>query len=91
MRTASDEQIARAVAPFFPGVAMEIDVAVMKRYRETGAPVWSESTVIDRGGLAKLQEIMAAGGVIAPDKIVPYEAIVASDVALEAQRAVLPK
>jgi NitT/TauT family transport system substrate-binding protein len=91
MKVASDEQIAGAVAPYFPGVPMEISVTVVKRYRETGAPLWSESTVIDRGGLAKLQEIMAIGGVIAPEKIVAYEAIVASDVALQAQRMVPPR
>jgi NitT/TauT family transport system substrate-binding protein len=91
MKAASDEQVAGAIAPFFPGVPMEISVAVMKRYRETGAPIWSQSTVIDRDGLAKLQEIMAIGGVLAPEKVVAYEAIVASDVALEAQRAVPPR
>jgi hypothetical protein len=47
--------------------------------------------VIDRAGLAKLQEIMAIGGVIAPERVVAYEAIVASDVALEAQRTVPPR
>jgi hypothetical protein len=47
--------------------------------------------VIDRDGLAKLQEIMAIGGVLAPEKVVAYEAIVASEVALEAQRAVAPR
>jgi hypothetical protein len=91
MKAASDEQVAGAIAPFFPGVPMEISVAVMKRCRETGAPIWSQSTVIDRDGLAKLQEIMAIGGVLAPEKVVAYEAIVASDVALEAQRAVPPR
>jgi NitT/TauT family transport system substrate-binding protein len=91
MKTADNEQIASAIAPYFPGVPIEISVTVVKRYRGTGAPVWSESTVIDRGGLAKLQEIMAMGGVIAPEKVVPYEAIVASDVALKAQHTVLPR
>jgi NitT/TauT family transport system substrate-binding protein len=87
MKAASDEQIAAAIAPFFPGLSMEIHVAVLKRYRSTGAPVWPESTVIDRGGLAKLQEVMVDGGVLSPAKIVAYEAIVASDVALKAQQS----
>jgi hypothetical protein len=34
---------------------------------------------------------MIAGGVLAPDKIVAYEAIVAPDVALKAQQALAPK
>jgi len=91
MKTASDEQVAAVLAPYFPGLPMEVNVAVMKRYRSTGAPIWSESTVIDRGGLAKLQEVMVAGGVLAADKIVPYEAIVAPDVALQAQRSLLAR
>ena len=91
MKAASDEQIAGAIAPYFPGIPKQISVTVVKRYRETRAPLWSESTVIDRGGLAKLQEIMAIGGVIAPEKVVAYEAIVASDVAIEAQRKVSPR
>jgi hypothetical protein len=48
-------------------------------------------TMIDREGLTKLQEIMAIGGVVSPDKVVAYEAIVASDVALQAQRSLPPK
>jgi NitT/TauT family transport system substrate-binding protein len=46
MKTASDEQIARAIAPYFPGIPMEISVTVVKRYRETGAPVWSHMIVL---------------------------------------------
>jgi hypothetical protein len=65
-------------------------VAVLERYRNTGAPVWSESPVIDREGLAKLQEIMVAEGLLSPAKIIAYEAIVASDVALKAQQSLPP-
>jgi hypothetical protein len=34
---------------------------------------------------------MVIGGVLAPDKIVAYEAIVAPDLALQAQRSLLSK
>jgi NitT/TauT family transport system substrate-binding protein len=91
MKANSDERIAAAIAPYFPGVPLDIHVAIMKRYRGTGAPIWSESTLVDRAGLAKLQEVMTAGGVLAPDKIVAYEAIVAPDVALKAQQSLAPK
>ena len=91
MKAASDERIAAAIAPYFPGVPMDIHVAIMKRYRGTGAPIWSDSTLVDRGGLAKLQEVMIAGGVLASDKIVAYEAIVAPDVAMKAQQSLAPK
>ena len=91
MKANSDERIAAAIAPYFPGLPLDIHVAIMKRYRGTGAPIWSESTLVDRGGLAKLQEVMIAGGVLASDKIVAYEAIVASDMALKAQQSLTPK
>jgi NitT/TauT family transport system substrate-binding protein len=91
MQAANDEQIATAIAPFFPGLTTDIHVAVLKRYRGTGAPVWPESTVIDRGGLAKLQEVMVEGGVLSPAKIVAYDAIVASDIALNAQQSLKPR
>ena len=87
MKGASDERIAAAIAPFFPGVPMDIHVAVMQRYRGSGAAIWPESTVVDRAGLAKLQDIMVAGGVLAPDKIIGYEAIVAPEVAQQAQQS----
>ena len=91
MKAASDEKIAAAIAPYFPGLTMDIHVAIMKRYRGTGAPIWSESTLVDRVGLAKLQEVMVADGVLAADKIVAYEAIVATDVAHKAQQSLSPK
>jgi NitT/TauT family transport system substrate-binding protein len=91
MKSASDAEIAAAIAPYFPGIPVDIHEAVLKRYRATGAPVFSESPVVDRGGLAKLQEIMTIGGVLAPEKVVPYEAIVATDLALLAQKAGAPK
>ena len=86
IKAATGEQIAAALAPHFPGLPPEVTVAVIKRYRETGAPVLSETPTISRVGLTKLQEVMAIGGVIAPAKIVPYEAIVATEFALEAER-----
>ncbi len=64
MRTHSDEQVAAAVAPYFPGMSEETTVSVMRRYRETGAPIFSRSPVIDAEGLAKLQDVMVAGGVL---------------------------
>jgi NitT/TauT family transport system substrate-binding protein len=91
MKANNDERIAAAIAPYFPGVPLDTHVAIMKRYRGTGAPIWSESTLVDRGGLAKLQEVMIAGGVLAPDKTVAYEAIVATDVALKAQQSLTAK
>jgi hypothetical protein len=50
MKAASDEQIAGAIAPYFPSIPMEISATLVKRYRETGAPVCSQSPVIYRTG-----------------------------------------
>ena len=82
MKTASDEKIAAAIAPYFPGLTTDIHVAIMKRYRGTVIRILVRiDTGRYRAGLAKLQEVMVAGGVLASDKIVAYEAIVATDVA----------
>jgi NitT/TauT family transport system substrate-binding protein len=91
LKAASDEQIARTVAPYFPGTPLEISTAVVRRYRETRAPLWSESPVIDRQGLAKLEEVIVLGGVMAPEKIVPYEAIVAPEATSDVARPLAPK
>jgi NitT/TauT family transport system substrate-binding protein len=91
MKAATDAQIAAALAPHFPGLPPDITVDVIKRYRGTGAPILSETPQISRTGLAKLQEVMVIGGVIDPSKIVPYEAVVAAEFAVEAQRSVPPK
>jgi len=91
MKAATDAQIAAALAPHFPGLPPDITVDVIKRYRGTGAPILSETPQISRTGLAKLQEVMVIGGVIDPSKTVPYEAIVATEFAVEADRSVLPK
>ena len=86
MGKASPEDVAKALASYFPGIPLEDSAGVIRRYRATGAPVYSESTVIPRDGLAKLQEVMIEGGILPAGKVVPYEAIVISDIAREAQR-----
>ena len=77
MKSATDEQIADAVAPHFPGLPKEDNVASIKRFRTSGAPIYSDDPVVDRAGMAKLQEVMVEGGVLPADKVVAYEAIVA--------------
>jgi NitT/TauT family transport system substrate-binding protein len=76
MATASEKDVAEAIAPFFPGLSVEDNVGVVNRYRTAGVPIWSETTLVDAGGLAKAQEIMVVGGVLPADKKVPYDKIV---------------
>ena len=48
----------------------------MNRYRTVGVPIWATNTVVDKGGLAKAQEIMVIGGVLPAGKEVAYDKIV---------------
>jgi NitT/TauT family transport system substrate-binding protein len=86
MTSASAQDVAEAIAPFFPGLSIEDNVAVVSRYRTVGVPIWATSTVVDRAGLAKAQEIMVVGGVLPADKKVDYDAIVTTSYAEKAQQ-----
>jgi len=76
MKTASEKDVAEAIAPFFPGLTIEDNIAVVSRYRTVGVPIWATSTIVDPAGLAKAQEIMVVGGVLPADKKVDYDKIV---------------
>jgi NitT/TauT family transport system substrate-binding protein len=84
-RNASPREIAEAIAPFFPGLTIEDNMVVVERYRTLGVQIWAETTVMDRAGLAKAQEIMTLGGVLPKGKSVPYEKIVTTEFADKAQ------
>ena len=85
VKTADTKEIAEAISPYFPALPMDDNIAVVNRYRNIGVGIWAESTVMDKAGLAKAQEIMVVGGVLPADKIVPYEKLVTTDYALKAQ------
>jgi NitT/TauT family transport system substrate-binding protein len=84
--TASEKDIAEAIAPFFPGLNADDNIAVVSRYRSAGVPIWASSTVVDQGGLARAQEIMVLGGVLPADKKVAYDRIVTTAYAEKAQQ-----
>lgn len=86
VKSASEQDIATTVASYFPGLSVEDNVTVIKRYRTVGLPLWAESTVVDKAGLAKAQEIMVVGNVLPADKTVPYENIVTTEFATKAQQ-----
>ena len=44
IKTASEKEIAEAIAPFFPGLTIEDNIAVVNRYRTVGVPIWATST-----------------------------------------------
>ena len=91
IKTATDKDIAEAIAPFFPGLTVDDNIAVVHRYRNLGEPIWAESTVVDPAGLAKAQEIMVIGGVLPADKKVAYDNIVTKAFAEKAQQKLASK
>jgi NitT/TauT family transport system substrate-binding protein len=76
MRTASTAEVADAIKSYFPGVSADENVAVVERFRNSGAPIWSDLPQVDPAGLAKIQEIMVSGGTLPADKVLPYDTIV---------------
>ena len=86
VKTASAKDIAEAIAPFFPGVTIDENIAVVNRYRTVGVPIWATSTIVDEGGLAKAQEIMVVGGVLPADKKISYDKLVTTTFANAAEK-----
>jgi len=84
VKTASAKEIAETVASFFPGLSIDASVATIERFRSSGAPIWVDTPEVSVEGLKKFQEIMVAGGVIAADKVLPYDTIVAPEFARNA-------
>lgn len=76
VKTASAADIADAIAPYFPSLTKDDNIAVVNRYRTVGVPIWATTTMPDKGGLAKAQEIMVVGGVLTEDKKVPFDKLV---------------
>jgi NitT/TauT family transport system substrate-binding protein len=86
VKTASARDIAETIAPFFPGVTVDENIAVVTRYRTVGVPIWATSTIVDAGGLAKAQEIMVVGGVLPADKKIAYDKLVTTGFAQAAEK-----
>lgn len=76
VQTASVKEIAEVIKPFFPAQTLKDNMIVVNRYRTLGVPIWATSPIVDRGGLAKAEEIMTIGGVLPAKKQVPYDKIV---------------
>jgi NitT/TauT family transport system substrate-binding protein len=86
VKTAPEKEIAEAVMPFFPGLSLDDNIAVVNRYRTVGVPIWATSPVVDEAGLAKLQEIMVVGGVLPADKKIAYDKLVTNTYAAKAEQ-----
>jgi NitT/TauT family transport system substrate-binding protein len=88
VKKAGVKEVAEAVSPFFPGLSLDDNIAVVNRYRTVGVPIWAESTVVDPDGLARLQTIMVSGGVLTADKQVAYDKLVTTEYAAKAQKKI---
>ena len=60
--TASDEALARLIAPRFPAVPMDVLCNAVSRYRLAG--VWSDTPTVSRTGIDRLRNSLLAGGFV---------------------------
>jgi NitT/TauT family transport system substrate-binding protein len=88
MKTATDEEIVEAIAPYFPGVPKEDNLGPIKRMRTSGAPIFSADPVLDKPSLTKMQAIMVESGIMPADKVIAFEALVAPAYGEKAKAAV---
>jgi NitT/TauT family transport system substrate-binding protein len=76
VRSQPSSVIAPDIVQFFPLMAVPSAERAIDRYRATGAPIWADTPLVDRAGLAKLQDVMVDAGVLPSDKRVRYEDLV---------------
>lgn len=77
--SAASAELAQQVAEFFPGMAQADLVAAIDRYRGIG--LWKTSTLVEKGAMDQLQEMLVSSGVLEPAKRVPYEQLVVAEFA----------
>lgn len=63
VQTATDEQVAQAMQPFFPDSDLETLAAVAKSYRETDS--WCQDPVMTEDAFTRLQDVMEGAGELA--------------------------
>lgn len=77
VQDASAEEVAEAVAGYFPDVPQAVRLAAIGRYQALG--LYARDVVVSREGFARLQAAMLSGGALSRD--VSYEACVETGVA----------
>ena len=80
MRTATDDEIAAAMQPYFPDTSLDSLRIVARSYRETDS--WKTVLTMDEADYARLLEIMAFNGVL--DTRPDFAELVDNDAALKA-------
>lgn len=74
LQTASAQDIAKTLQPYFDTTSMDDLVASAKAYQAINA--WPTSPLMTQEGFDKLQQIMVAGGVLKPAQFVQYSDVV---------------
>ena len=77
VQSASDEEVAKAMQPFFTDISQDDLVSVVKRYKEVDA--WSKDPMLKEESLNKLMAVMKEAKEL--DKEPPYKDIVNTDFA----------
>jgi NitT/TauT family transport system substrate-binding protein len=72
--SSSPEQLALAAAPYFPQLDRELLISSISRYKELG--IWKTDPGIEPAGMAKIQDIMIAGGMLKAAENVEFDRIV---------------
>ncbi|NLJ30799.1 MAG: ABC transporter substrate-binding protein [Clostridiales bacterium] len=79
----SAEEIAKCIAPSFPGTDPKLLATVARRYKDIRA--WSPDPVLGPEGFARLQTVMTQAGEL--KRAVPYGSVVTTDYAKKAMDA----
>ena len=77
------DEVARALAAFFPAVPMPLFAAAIERYRALG--LYGPDPITRREGVERLQAAMRSGGAL--DRDIPFETVVDNTLAEEAAAA----
>lgn len=80
VQTASDEEVAKAMQPFFEDTSLEDLIIVAQKYKEIDA--WASNPLLKEDSLNRLMDVMIEGGEL--DEKIPYNSVVTTTYAEKA-------
>jgi len=80
VQQASDEEVAKAMQPFFEDTSLEDLIVVAQKYKEIDA--WSSDPLLKEDSLNRLMDVMIEGGEL--NEKVPYDSVVTTTYAQKA-------
>lgn len=84
LQTATPDEAAKVLAPYFKGVPAEELASSVRRHHEAG--VWKSTPLVTPEAMAELQKLLVASGVLEAGKEVSYEKLVDPAFAKAAQQ-----